>query len=43
VLTLRIALEVAVLVWSVVAIVRLGVRARVTSVPIVPAAGRMDA
>ncbi|SOC86480.1 Protein of unknown function [Curtobacterium sp. 314Chir4.1] len=43
VLTLRNALEVAVLVWSVVAIVRLGVRARVTSVPVVPAAGRMDA
>ncbi|MFJ3033835.1 glycosyltransferase 87 family protein [Curtobacterium pusillum] len=43
VLTLRNALEVAVLVWSVVALVRLGVRARVTSVPVVPAAGRMDA
>ncbi len=43
VLTLRNVLEVAVLVWSVVAIVRLGVRARVTSVPVVPAAGRMDA
>lgn len=43
VLTLRNALEVAVLVWSVVAIVRLGVRARGTSVPVVPAAGRMDA
>ncbi|WP_336696627.1 hypothetical protein [Curtobacterium sp. USHLN213] len=43
VLTLRNALEVGVLVWSVVAIVRLGVRARATAVPVVPAGGRMDA
>ncbi|MDR6574484.1 hypothetical protein J2X60_003147 [Curtobacterium sp. 320] len=43
VLTLRNALEVGVLVWSVVAIVRLGVRARAAAVPGVPAGGRMDA
>ena len=43
VLTLRNALEVGVLVWSVVAIVRLGLGARTTSVPVVPAAGRMEA
>lgn len=43
VLTLRNALEMGVLVWSVVAIVRLGVRARATAVPVVPAGGRMDA
>ncbi|MFS2031126.1 MULTISPECIES: hypothetical protein [unclassified Curtobacterium] len=43
VLTLRNALEVGVLVWSVVAIVQLGVRARAIAVPVVPAGGRMDA
>jgi hypothetical protein len=51
VLTLRNALEVGVLVWSVVAMVRLGLRAgagaggggAVRPVPGVPAGGRMDA
>ncbi|MDR6171963.1 glycosyltransferase 87 family protein [Curtobacterium sp. SORGH_AS_0776] len=43
VLTVRNALEVGVLVWSVVAIVRLGVGAGGAPVPVVPERGRMDA